>query len=90
MREKRVKFFIDKDFLRYVRQVLDMTQDEFALAVGYSKIYISYIEMGRRELTERFEQKVIDVFGLTEDELIQYKMQFGLSKQRKERLLGGR
>lgn len=89
MKEKKVKYFIDKDFLKYVRNVLNMTQDEFAEATGYSKIYISYIEMGRRELSQKFEQKIISTFELTEDELIQYRMQFGVAKRRKRQLLGG-
>lgn len=53
-----------------IRKGKKLKQDEFAVAIGYSKQHISYIETGRLNPSNELIQKISSVFGVNIDWLM--------------------
>lgn len=55
--------------LRVVRNVVNLTQNQLADAVGVSRSYITYLELGERSMTENIRQRIEDVLGWRTNEI---------------------
>lgn len=64
---------LNSELIRFIRRTANVTQQEFADKVGYSKAYIGYLEQGARPITEIAEMKIMNAFNITEENVIDYK-----------------
>ena len=55
--------------LRVVRNVVNLTQTQLADLVGVSRSYVTYLELGKRSMTESIKQRIEDVLGWTTPEI---------------------
>lgn len=55
--------------LRVVRNVVNLTQKQLADAVGVSRSYITYLELGERSMNESIGQRIEDVLGWNTPEI---------------------
>ena len=56
--------------VRHVRKQAGMTQIQFCLAIGYSKMQVSFVELGRATPSNAFLQKVASTFNVSYDWLL--------------------
>jgi transcriptional regulator with XRE-family HTH domain len=65
---------MEKELLKFIRASFRMNQQKFADELSFSKCYIAYLETGIRPITPAIEQKVLDTFSISREELNVYKM----------------
>lgn len=61
--------FVNKDVVKFLRKRYKMSQREFAHAVNCSFSLIALIEVGKRNITMSFTDKLKSSFHLTDDQL---------------------
>lgn len=58
------------DRIKKIREVFDLTQDQFADQLGYHRSHISLLEKGERRVTERIVKDICRTFGINREWLI--------------------
>lgn len=57
----------------FLRVENNLTQEEFARALGYSRMYVSSIENGKFKGSPKFWYKLQKVFNISSEEIDSYK-----------------
>lgn len=63
-----------KEMVRFIRRTANITQEEFAEKVGYSKAYVGYLEQGLRPVSKQAEDKIKQAFNISDEELAQFSL----------------
>lgn len=64
---------LNADVIRFIRNSRKLSQSSFAQKINVSQSYVTKLEGGERRLTERVEQRIKEVFGITDEKLIATK-----------------
>ena len=60
---------MNKELVKFIRNLHGMTQNEFGDYLGYSRCYVMMIECGYRDLSKNYEEKIIKKFNLSLDDI---------------------
>jgi transcriptional regulator with XRE-family HTH domain len=74
---------IDNNTFYIIRKVHQLTTHQMANKLGYSQTYVSLIERGVENVTDNVRDRLIKVFGLNAEKLVEIKAiykKFNLSK----------
>lgn len=55
--------------IKSLRESLGLTQEEFAKKIGCSKVYVGFLEQGKRYPSSTLRKRICEVFNTTEPEL---------------------
>lgn len=60
---------LNKDMIRHLRKLHNMTQRDFAKAVNCSFALIALVEVGKRRITDNLEMKIKTTFNLDDKQI---------------------
>jgi len=75
------------DVLKLLRIANDITMDELALKLNYSKSYISNIESGKRRVTDELLKKYSKVFKIPQKTLLFFEKTANTNKLKTQEIL---
>lgn len=66
--------------LRWYRELRFLTQQEVAKRVGISKIYLSFLESGKRRLTNEMQMRIVEAIDSLEDRTREGMIEFAINQ----------
>ncbi|MDO7487021.1 helix-turn-helix transcriptional regulator [Peribacillus frigoritolerans] len=64
---------MNKELAKFIRNILGLTQEQFGKKLGYSKVYVTYVETGLRDVSRKYESKIKEVFDISTEDMIMYE-----------------
>ena len=64
---------MDKELVKFIRNLFGMTQNDFGKQLGFSRTYVMMIECGYRAISKRYEDQIMRTFNLSVEDIIKYK-----------------